>query len=228
MTFGLWIALIMSWFGIGGFALDRRRLVDENRALRDKVEKLKELSFTDELTGIGNRRLFAEHLAVQVPHAIRARESLALLALDLNALKWVNDSLGHEAGDRMIATLAKALRDSVRPTDTVCRVGGDEFNVLLPSCDLAGLQVVAERLVINLAKTHAILGERAIPVRVSIGGTVLTVAADRVMVGGLDVGHTMSRSTVAASSEQLCSKADGLLYEAKTRKGTEDYPVALH
>lgn len=101
---------------------------------------------TDVLTGLPNRRSLQDTLNMMAAHCIRAETSLAVLALDLDHFKMVNDTHGHEAGDRLLAAVGSALRTSVRESDFVGRAGGEEFTILLPDTTLAGAHVVAEKV----------------------------------------------------------------------------------
>jgi diguanylate cyclase (GGDEF)-like protein/PAS domain S-box-containing protein len=95
-------------------------------------EQIKSLAYHDALTGLPNRRLFQDRLSVAVAQAHRNSQRLAVLFLDLDRFKPVNDSLGHAAGDRLIQEVAERLRTCLREGDTVARLGGDEFTLLLP------------------------------------------------------------------------------------------------
>jgi diguanylate cyclase (GGDEF)-like protein len=95
-------------------------------------EQIKSLAYHDTLTGLPNRRLFQDRLSVAVAQAHRSSQRLAVLFLDLDRFKPVNDALGHAAGDRLIQDVAERLRTCLREGDTVARLGGDEFTLLLP------------------------------------------------------------------------------------------------
>jgi diguanylate cyclase (GGDEF)-like protein len=101
--------------------------------LRQQVEeKIRYQALHDMLTGLPNRQLFDEILSTAVPNASRSGESLAVMFLDLDRFKTINDTLGHTLGDQLLKSVAQRLRDSLRAGDTVARWGGDEFTVLLP------------------------------------------------------------------------------------------------
>jgi diguanylate cyclase (GGDEF)-like protein len=95
--------------------------------LEEQVTSNEWLALHDELTGLPNRRLFAARLTSAVEHCDRNRCSLALVVLDLNDFKKINDSLGHVAGDQVLREVSNVLRKSIRSSDTVARLGGDEF-----------------------------------------------------------------------------------------------------
>jgi diguanylate cyclase (GGDEF)-like protein len=94
--------------------------------------EMQEMAARDKLTGLYNRRLFEEQFEAAVARALRGNEDLALLVVDLDGLKRINDLGGHPAGDEALRTLAESLRSSIRASDVACRLGGDEFAVILP------------------------------------------------------------------------------------------------
>jgi diguanylate cyclase (GGDEF)-like protein len=108
-------------------------------------ERARELALRDQLTGLHNRRFFDESLTDALARGRRAGSSVALLVIDLDGLKQINDSGGHVAGDVALRSAAEALRQCVRAGDLPCRLGGDEFAVILPGADAAAAMLVAER-----------------------------------------------------------------------------------
>jgi diguanylate cyclase (GGDEF)-like protein/PAS domain S-box-containing protein len=127
------------WCSVSGAAIDRNDPVHgecvfvyadvTERKLQE--ERIRELSQVDPLTGLPNRRRFNDRLAHAILHAQRTDEPVALMVLDLDGFKDVNDMRGHAAGDEVLVTVAKRLRESFRAVDTVARLGGDEFVVVL-------------------------------------------------------------------------------------------------
>lgn len=113
-------------------------------ALRQAEEKLRFLAHHDPLTGLTNRSLFNDRLDSALRAAHRRQSSLALLFLDINDFKHINDTHGHAAGDRVLCTIARRLERSVRETDTVARMGGDEFTVLLT--DILSVDAVSTKI----------------------------------------------------------------------------------
>ena len=112
--------------------------------LREAEEKLRFLAHHDPLTGLTNRSLFGDRLDTALRAAHRHQSGLALLYLDINDFKYVNDTHGHAVGDRVLCSIARRLKRCVRETDTVARMGGDEFTVLLTdiqSADAVSMKV---------------------------------------------------------------------------------------
>ena len=110
------------------------------------IDGLCDLSLRDALTGLANRRHFRAALERELDRVARTGESALLLVLDIDHFKRVNDTLGHEAGDRVITTVAQRLTDCVRPMDVVARYGGEEFAILLPNCQPTFGPLVAARV----------------------------------------------------------------------------------
>lgn len=169
----------------------RRAQVD---ALLDEAAALRELSITDGLTGVANHRYFHERLADEFRRALRYDDSLALIILDLDHFKSVNDEHGHQVGDVVLKAVAGCVGDAVRETDFVARYGGEEFAVVLPKTHLAGALTVAERISVDL---RALRFERGVRVTASFG------------VSGFP-------SRAVHTPEQLVRTADQALYRAKS------------
>jgi diguanylate cyclase (GGDEF)-like protein len=104
--------------------------------LEEQVSSNEWLALHDELTGLPNRRLFADRLTNAIDRSDRMRTRLALLILDLNGFKAINDTMGHQAGDQVLREVSAHLRRSVRASDTLARLGGDEFIVVATDLDI--------------------------------------------------------------------------------------------
>jgi diguanylate cyclase (GGDEF)-like protein/PAS domain S-box-containing protein len=166
--------------------------------------QLQHLADHDALTGLFNRRRFTEELARALRQAKRHEEAGAVLFLDLDGFKVVNDSLGHAAGDRLIARVAGLLRAAVRETDTLARIGGDEFAILLTRCDQAAALVVADKLLSTLR-----LDDQSDPAN----------PADPQVHVSCSVGIAVFAHDDLLSPDQLVVQADIAMYEAKNAGG---------
>jgi diguanylate cyclase (GGDEF)-like protein len=140
-------------------------------------DRLRRLAGSDELTGIANRRSFNDALRRELSRTSRDGRPMALLLLDVDGLKAINDGLGHPEGDRALRLVARSTSESVRHGDLVARIGGDEFAVLLPNTDLSMANTVAKRIGERLAKLRDRKSE--LVVRVSIGAAVANGATSR-------------------------------------------------
>jgi diguanylate cyclase (GGDEF)-like protein len=134
-------------------------------------------SGTDDLTNLPNRRAFNEALAAEFVRARRSGRALAVVLVDIDDFKSVNDTYGHSAGDRVLSGVADLLREHFRVIDRSARLGGDEFAVLLPETDLAGAQEAAERFVTALAGCE--FGEDRNRLRGITASAGIAAAADR-------------------------------------------------
>jgi len=165
----------------------------ENASIHDR---LIEAAVTDPLTGLPNRRLFTDRVNHALARRGRSPLGVGVLFLDLDGFKLVNDSLGHAAGDEVLAAVGTRLRSSMRTTDTVARLGGDEFAILVEDVEEDGEAVAAaERVIAALSQPLALPG-REVSVRASIG-----VAVDRGQPG--------------VSAAELLRNADTAMYQSK-------------
>jgi diguanylate cyclase (GGDEF)-like protein len=164
-------------------------LAERNDALAALSQRLHAQSVTDALTGLPNRRAFDERLALELAGARRYARPLALVMLDLDRFKAVNDRLGHAGGDQVLRAVAGVLDRERRASDLVARHGGEEFAAILPHTGARAAAVWAERVRRAIAASE-------VPVTASLG-----VAA---VEGGID-----------ATAEGLSETADRALYAAK-------------
>jgi diguanylate cyclase (GGDEF)-like protein/PAS domain S-box-containing protein len=158
-------------------------------------ERIKNLAYFDVLTGLPNRRLFTDRLHVAIANAHRHNQRLAIMFLDLDLFKRINDTLGHGVGDLVLIESAKRLGLCVREGDTVARLGGDEFVILLPELEhLEDAAKLAERVIAQV-KAPFVIDEHELYVTTSVGIAVYP-----------DDGQTV---------EQLIKNADTAMYRAK-------------
>jgi len=175
----------------------RRQVARQTGLLRKSEERFRHLALHDPLTGVATRLLLTDHLNIAVEIANRHALCVAVLILDLDRFKQINDTLGHPAGDQVLRVTAERLCRAVRKSDTVGRMGGDEFVVLLPDVrDPETAEQIAATLVEALGVPIAIDG-REIPVSVSIG------------VCALQAGDV--------NADELLKHADAALYQAKAK-----------
>jgi diguanylate cyclase (GGDEF)-like protein len=144
-------------------------IFDDITAQKSYEEKMHNLAHSDALTGLPNRRLFMDRMQQAINSAKRTKASLAILFIDLDKFKPINDELGHEVGDLMLKEVALRLRSSLRESDTAARLGGDEFVVLLPALETSEYVLsVAEKIRLALEKPFEAVGKQ-LSISCSIG-----------------------------------------------------------
>lgn len=135
----------------------------ESEARLEHAERVQFLAYRDALTGLPNRAFFSTMLEQGIAHARRYQSALAVLFLDLDRFKRINDTLGHLGGDRLLQEVAARLQSCLRDSDTVARLGGDEFVVLLPSFEEEKyVATVAQKLLTVIARPFAVMGQNLI------------------------------------------------------------------
>lgn len=153
-----------------GTDISERKLAEN--ALREQQSRLNYMAFHDSLTGLPNRSLFYDRIYHGLARARRGNSKVALMLLDIDRFKNINDSLGHDAGDLMLKAISTRLNEGVRDMDTVARLGGDEFVVVLEGVhDLEDVMFVANKLLVTLARPMEISGHD-ITSTVSIGVSI--------------------------------------------------------
>jgi diguanylate cyclase (GGDEF)-like protein len=200
----------LRWVGSAEEAAEAPYAIVSTRALTELTD-LRHDALHDGLTGLPNRALFLDRLELSVRRAQRQSEEFccAVLFLDLDRFKLVNDSLGHLVGDRLLMAVAKRLEAALRPGDTVARIGGDEFTLLLDDIgDVHGASIVAERLPESLTAPFEV-ESRELYVSASIG--IALVTANR-------------------APEDVVRDADVAMYRAKAQGGARHavFDEAMH
>jgi diguanylate cyclase (GGDEF)-like protein/PAS domain S-box-containing protein len=158
-------------------------------------QQIRDLAFQDALTGLPNRRLFTDRLQLAVAQAHRSGHQLAVLFLDIDRFKVINDSLGHSVGDDLLREVGRRLQQTVREGDTVARLGGDEFILLLPGLSRAPDLARVARKILEALRRPFRLGGREVLITASLGGSLFPE-------DGADV-------------EALIQSADTAMYRAK-------------
>ena len=154
-----------------GLALPSRRVVGRARWLQAVIDGLCALSSSDPLTGLVNRRHFEQALAREIGRVSRTGKPALMLMIDIDHFKQVNDTWGHAAGDLTLVAIAQTLQACIRPMDTLVRLGGEEFAVILPNCSPLSGKAIAERARQNARERRVTLGPGLeIGVTISIGG----------------------------------------------------------
>lgn len=177
---------------------DQAAIVSVGLDITERVQaesRMRWLANHDELTGLINRHRFIEDLQRTLDQVERTKTTAALLLLDLDHFKEINDTSGHAAGDALLRLIADELRNYARRSDLVARLGGDEFSVLLPDTDAQGAENFARRINSRLGEIPFVFGERRYRLGASIGIAMLPEHGDDV--------------------EELLANADLALYEAK-------------
>jgi len=184
------------------------RIAGASRLLAEKIEEVSRLAWQDQLTKLPNRPFFRERLAQMVAAAARSGRQVALLLFDIDGFKSVNDTLGHEAGDRLLQEIAERVGRRVRQADTFARVGGDEFVILMDIAhDKSDAIPVAETVVSAISEID-MFAEQGLRVSASVG-----IACS---------GPNAAGERIA---DELLIQADRAMYEAK-RAGKDCYRFA--
>jgi diguanylate cyclase (GGDEF)-like protein len=189
---------------------DAAALALDNAQVRETLELQAQ---TDSLTGLYNHRYFHDRLRAEITRATRTHDSIAVLMLDIDDFKRVNDVHGHGTGDQLLVALADVLRGSVRLSDVVCRLGGEEFGVIMPSCDAGAAVGLAKRLLEAIGKESF---EPADGLTVSIG-----------IAQGPEHATNPRELVACAEAAMMAAKARGKKQAVLFDDGTSERPDAV-
>jgi diguanylate cyclase (GGDEF)-like protein/PAS domain S-box-containing protein len=171
------VSLILDATGHGaGF----RNLVRDITERKKSEETIRRLAYHDPLTGLPNRLLFTDRLAMAITGAKRNRQHLAVMILDLDYFKDINDTLGHHIGDRLLQAVGSRLTELLRKGDTVARMGGDEFLILLPEINNVGVTTTIAQKIVDSFQTPLIVDEHRLHITTSIGIAIYPDVSDDV------------------------------------------------
>ncbi|HRE55647.1 MAG TPA: EAL domain-containing protein [Candidatus Competibacter sp.] len=194
---------------------------------KEAEQRIEHLAYYDALTDLPNRSLLAQRAELALALAARRDEELALLFLDLDRFKEVNDSLGHAEGDALLVQVAARLKSLLRGSDTVCRLGGDEFVLLLPDAGRAGATRVADKVLAAFREPFVVAGH-SLRVTVSIGAAIyphdgatfddLLKNADTALYRAKQDGRN---TQVAYAREMNVTAVERLVLESELRKAIE-------
>ena len=210
----LTIILVMVFIIASFRAKTQKELEHEHRALKQALEQREALqeallhqAFYDKLTGLPNRALLFDRLQHSFLEAVRNQQAIALLFVDLDGFKSVNDRLGHAMGDQLLVEVAKRMLSVIRPEDTVARLGGDEFTVLVKD-------------------------PRSLDVATDMANRVLETISEPYQINGVDLSISASIGVSMAypkgdQPEDLLREADDAMYQAKSG-GKSKIHVNLH
>ncbi len=201
------LRLLETYAEHAGVLIENDRLEESLTELTELKDQLRHQAFHDALTGLPNRMLFAERVGSSLTDSELGRT--AVLFLDLDDFKTINDSLGHYVGDQLLIAVARRVESCIRPIDLPARLGGDEFAVLLRHTGVEEAQQIADRLVRSIEQPF-VIDRREITIHGSVG----------IALGGPDVG----------AAEDLLRNADVAMYDAKRegKRGFVTYEPEMH
>jgi diguanylate cyclase (GGDEF)-like protein len=210
-------------------------LEDEREAAELASSQVEHLAYHDTVTSLPNRALFSDRLMVALAHAARHRHKLAVLFLDIDRFKQINDSLGHTVGDRLLRIVAERIRTTVRDEDTVARFGGDEFTILIHIIGkIEDAGKIAQKILDSL-KTPIVIDDREFVVTSSIGisiypvdgtdGETLIRNADTAMYRAKDVGRNTYQFYAATMNHKAL---EALEIENGLRRALDQQELVLY
>jgi len=183
-----------------------RNLVRDVTERKKTEETIRRLAYHDPLTGLPNRLLFTDRLDMAITRAKRNRQYLAVMMLDLDYFKDINDSLGHHTGDKLLQAVGSRLTELLRKGDTIARMGGDEFLILLPEINNVGVTTTIAQKIVESFQSPFIIDDRRLQITTSIGIAIYPDVSDDV--------------------ETLIKNADIAMYRAKG-SGRNNYQLFI-
>jgi len=191
---------------------NNRQLVKQSEELQQLNDEFRKLSVTDSLTGLHNRRRFEELMKTEMEMSVRHGDINSILVIDIDHFKKINDQFGHPGGDTVLKQVAGNLKSSLRKTDILCRVGGEEFVALCKRADKAAAVAIGEKMRRDIETKITRFGDEKISVTISVG-----IA-------------TTNEMNVNQGSEELYRQADAAVYQSKDkgRNQITHYDDLLH
>jgi diguanylate cyclase (GGDEF)-like protein/PAS domain S-box-containing protein len=163
-----------------GHEVGFRNLIRDVTERKESEETIRRLAYHDALTGLPNRLLFTDRLKMAIARAKRNRQYLAVMMLDLDYFKDINDTLGHHMGDRLLQAVGSRLTELLRKGDTTARMGGDEFLILLPEINNVGVTTTIAQKIVESFQSPFIIDDRKLHITTSIGIAIYPDASDDV------------------------------------------------
>jgi diguanylate cyclase (GGDEF)-like protein/PAS domain S-box-containing protein len=223
-----WASVVMTPLHENGELRGFAKITRDVTERKELMEQLEKQALHDSITGLPNRVLFMERLRAALTRLERHHQSVAVLFLDVDRFKLINDSLGHEIGDQLIVALGERLRGVVRPQDTVARFGGDEFALLCEEIDDEQHAVAIAERIIEALKVPLALKEHELVVSTSVGVAVARDSTTRVesLIGDADAAmyraKAQGRGRVDVFDQEMRERAlERLQTELSLRKGLE-------
>jgi diguanylate cyclase (GGDEF)-like protein len=201
------------------------RLEDMNNRLEIEKERSEWLATRDFLTGAFNRRYMYDRMKDELNHTVRSSNQMSVLMADIDNFKSINDSYGHDAGDRVLVTFTNLITDSLRMQDVVSRWGGEEFIILLPETGLEGATLAGEKIKGVLSKTRLDVKGQPITMSATFGVSTLVISGNSMTIESYKGGDVVNSSvietfysegaSVSDALDDLVSRADEALFHGK-------------
>ena len=195
------VACLLAVMAVRRFRQRQQEMAARIELLQSEAERLKSYAYKDFLTGLANRALFEDRCQLAIERSKRSQDSFAILMIDLDRFKEINDTYGHAAGDLVLITIGQRLTGSVRTLDTVARLGGDEFVVLIDSVsDRSELTRIGQKIIDRLSERVVLESGADVSVGASIGYSIYPVD-----------GNTAAELLEVADQSMYQCKTSGLM-----------------